>query len=295
MEKEEKEEMYETMNSGVAAYLVPAALSDETNITSYSVNECYQLHSYEKKNVVDDADCQHRMFEANVSESEQGSCKRMMKGCLLALTFLAVLTALATIAALVLAVINYSHLTVELTDKVNLLSSELNQVRNGTQTDDCNELTSELNMLRSQLNLVTNETQGLEREVTNEVNFLRSQLNQVMNITREIDSELTNEANFLRNQLIQMRNETQETERELTSEVNFLRGQLNQVINVTQEIESKLANDVNLSIQPDCGAGLWNRVAFLNMSDPSQQCPSTWRLVTTGGVRAWTISSVLLS
>ena len=32
--------------------------------------------------------------------------------------------------------------------------------------------------------------------------------------------------------------------------------------------------------------GLWYRVAFFNMSDPSQQCPSAWRLVTTNGVRA---------
>ena len=26
-----------------------------------------------------------------------------------------------------------------------------------------------------------------------------------------------------------------------------------------------------------CGDGLWYRVAYLNMSDPSQQCPSAWR------------------
>ena len=28
---------------------------------------------------------------------------------------------------------------------------------------------------------------------------------------------------------------------------------------------------------PQCGNGLWYRVAYLNMSDPSQQCPSAWR------------------
>ena len=30
-------------------------------------------------------------------------------------------------------------------------------------------------------------------------------------------------------------------------------------------------------IRLHCGAGEWYRVAYLNMSDPSQQCPSTWR------------------
>ena len=29
------------------------------------------------------------------------------------------------------------------------------------------------------------------------------------------------------------------------------------------------------------GAGQWTRIAHLNMSDPSQQCPSSWNLITT--------------
>ena len=35
---------------------------------------------------------------------------------------------------------------------------------------------------------------------------------------------------------------------------------------------------------PSCscgGAGLWTRIAHLDMSDPSQQCPSSWNLTTT--------------
>ena len=53
----------------------------------------------------------------------------------------------------------------------------------------------------------------------------------------------------------------------------------------------KVSNDVqttlsNLSFIPECGDGLWHQVAYLNMSDPLQQCPSTWRLYSTNGVRA---------
>ena len=36
---------------------------------------------------------------------------------------------------------------------------------------------------------------------------------------------------------------------------------------------------------PQCGAGLWYRIAHLIMSDPSQQCPSAWREVTVHGIR----------
>ena len=36
---------------------------------------------------------------------------------------------------------------------------------------------------------------------------------------------------------------------------------------------------------PMCGDGLWHRVAFLNMSDPTQQCPSAWREYSSNGTR----------
>jgi hypothetical protein len=42
----------------------------------------------------------------------------------------------------------------------------------------------------------------------------------------------------------------------------------------------------NISLVPDCGDGLWYRVAYLNMTDPSQQCPPAWREYNTSGVRA---------
>ena len=35
----------------------------------------------------------------------------------------------------------------------------------------------------------------------------------------------------------------------------------------------------------NCGEGLWYQVAYLNMSDPSQQCPSAWREFNSNGIR----------
>ena len=35
------------------------------------------------------------------------------------------------------------------------------------------------------------------------------------------------------------------------------------------------------STEHPCGGSGWRRVAYLNMSDPSQQCPSAWREITT--------------
>ena len=45
----------------------------------------------------------------------------------------------------------------------------------------------------------------------------------------------------------------------------------------------------NLQLQLQCGAGMWYRVAYLNMSNPTEQCPSAWREYNTGtspGARA---------
>ena len=48
---------------------------------------------------------------------------------------------------------------------------------------------------------------------------------------------------------------------------------------IQEQVESLLAPS-----QPPCpcgGPGQWTRIAYLNMSDISQQCPSNWNLVTT--------------
>ena len=42
----------------------------------------------------------------------------------------------------------------------------------------------------------------------------------------------------------------------------------------------------SLQIQISCGPGLWYCVAYLNISNPTEQCPSAWREYNSGGVRA---------
>ena len=54
-------------------------------------------------------------------------------------------------------------------------------------------------------------------------------------------------------------------------------------LQIDEHVQKQLAS---LQVQLHCGAGQWHRIAFLNMSDPSQQCPSAWREYNTSGVRA---------
>ena len=55
---------------------------------------------------------------------------------------------------------------------------------------------------------------------------------------------------------------------------------------IFQDITASLQNILLNSFLKTCGSGEWHRVASLNMSDPSQQCPSAWSEYNTEGVRA---------
>ena len=52
-----------------------------------------------------------------------------------------------------------------------------------------------------------------------------------------------------------------------------------------QNINNCVRNSLGISA-PNCGPGLWHHVAYLNMNDPAQQCPSAWREYNSGGHRA---------
>lgn len=56
--------------------------------------------------------------------------------------------------------------------------------------------------------------------------------------------------------------------------------------NTRQVISSTVYNIIAGRGVLQCGDGFWRRVAYLNMSDSSQQCPSVWREYNINGVRA---------
>ena len=62
--------------------------------------------------------------------------------------------------------------------------------------------------------------------------------------------------------------------------------ELDTALNNIRNYSSAVVQEIFISSQiPLCGGGLWYRIAHLNMSDPSQQCPSAWREVTMDGIR----------
>ena len=57
-------------------------------------------------------------------------------------------------------------------------------------------------------------------------------------------------------------------------------------LDLLQSMKKIQKNLASLQTQLYCGAGQWHRIAFLNMTDPSQQCPLAWREYNTSGIRA---------
>jgi dynein heavy chain len=42
------------------------------------------------------------------------------------------------------------------------------------------------------------------------------------------------------------------------------------------ELKTMVTGKLNLAMRTPCGGDLWTRVAYLNMSDPTQSCPQNW-------------------
>ena len=62
---------------------------------------------------------------------------------------------------------------------------------------------------------------------------------------------------------------------------------------ILNQLDAKVEQYISLQTQytstwtqMHCGPGLWHQLIFLNMSDPTQQCPSAWREYNMNGVRA---------
>ena len=53
-----------------------------------------------------------------------------------------------------------------------------------------------------------------------------------------------------------------------------------------QDVRQIIQDSLSQLIPTQCGVGLWQQVAYLNMSDPLQQCPSNWSEYNHNGIRA---------
>ena len=107
-------------------------------------------------------------------------------------------------------------------------------------------------------------------------------LSQIKNTNNDIMSTLAHQFQINTSQNIMELVETQ-----LITAQNNISKYFNQLDAKLESSISLLTQYLNVQTQMYCsGPGLWHRFVYLNMSDPSQQCPSAWREYNTNGVRA---------
>jgi dynein heavy chain len=81
-------------------------------------------------------------------------------------------------------------------------------------------------------------------------------------------------------------NEDKRSELNLTQLIQTQNNISQTLTQLDDRINDLISTPLNPQIQSQCGAGLWWRVAYLDMTEPLQQCPSAWREYNTSRVRA---------
>ena len=176
-----------------------------------------------------------------------------------------------------------------LEEQITNLKAELN----ATQS----QLGNDIKLLNSQLNNLSLLTQASMIESEEVYMGLQNQINKIKLLNSQQQAQVMVDQGVLEEQITNLKAELNATQSQLGNDIKLLNSQLNNLSLLTQasmiksdEVYMGLQNQINniklLNSQQHCGPGLWQRVTYLNMSDPSSQCPSVWKEYSANGVRA---------
>ena len=134
-----------------------------------------------------------------------------------------------------------------------------------------------------QLDIINSDISHLAAVVDNNISMISTELNE----TNSAISELAASTQSTINQISMQLNAANSN---ITSVLNQLDTTQTNISYIAKELDAANSNISSVQTQVGylhpCGPGEWHRVAYLNMGDPAQQCPSAWREYNTGGVRA---------
>ena len=77
-------------------------------------------------------------------------------------------------------------------------------------------------------------------------------------------------------------NNTTDTVITLTAQMSSLQAAIG---DIREDIQIFIPEEGSV-VLPQCGQGFWERIVYINMSDPTQSCPNVWREYTQGDNRA---------
>ena len=182
-----------------------------------------------------------------------------------------------------LSAIQFSKLTALINDNISWISTQLN----GTKRELTALSQGNISQIKSDVDQLTVETNNSLSQISMQVNGANSDISELSTFTHnavnQISTQLNSNITSALNQLDTAQTNISHISTELNAAKCNITSMQSQVVNLQMQVAS-LRTQVGY-LHP-CGPGEWHRVAYLNMSDPTQQCPSAWSEYNTGGVRA---------
>ena len=132
------------------------------------------------------------------------------------------------------------------------------------------QLKSEQNMTYLSVTQSKIDTNLLISQFMDNISKLSIQLDAVNNNVKSVATTVNNNISQLLIQLDAANNGIMSVTTTVESNISQLHTQLDAVNKLAISIQEEV-------IRIHCGSGEWYRIAYLNMSDPSQQCPPAWR------------------
>ena len=162
------------------------------------------------------------------------------------------------------------------------------QVRLDTYTL-IDQLTDNISSLVINLNYINNYIKSVAATTERNISKLFTQLDDtndnIMSVATTVKKNISQLSNATNNDIRSVATTVQRNVSQLSTQLEAANSDIRSVATTVQRNISQLYMELDavyrfvISWQPQaiCGDGLWHRVAHLNMSDPSQQCPPAWR------------------
>ena len=142
-------------------------------------------------------------------------------------------------------------------------------------------------------NILSQSKLGIISKISSQINATNSYVGELTASTESSINEISTQLTMTNGNVTSALNQLDTTKSNIsyiTTELNAAKSNVTTVqsqVDILQtQVMSLLPQVSDPQLQVYCGPGEWCRVAYLNMSDPTQQCPSAWREYNTSGVRA---------
>ena len=131
-----------------------------------------------------------------------------------------------------------------------------------------------------QLDTINSDVSHLAAVVYNNISLISTELNGAISelaaSTRSTSDQISMQLNAANSNITSVLNQLDTTQ----TNISYIVKELDAANSNISSVQTQVGH-----IHP-CGPGEWHRVTYLNMGDPTQQCPSAWREYNTSGVRA---------